>query len=94
MAPRVYTSCISCSWFSVTWIGIWDVGFGDLEVFTCSTRVIAYLHVMFSLLHSYLYTCDHLLYIPVACIMIYPVRVDLGVDIICIASRASFLEAC
>jgi len=78
-------------WF-VSWI--WGVGFGVFGVFTCRTRVIAYLHVMFSLLHSYLYTCDHLLYIPVACIMIYPVRVDLGVDIICIASRASFHEAC
>jgi hypothetical protein len=74
------------------WIHVLD--FGVLEVFTCRARVIAYSHAMFSLC-TRIYICDHFIFIHAcSCIMIYPVRVDLGVDIICIASRASFHEAC
>ena len=94
MAPRVYTSCISCSWFSVTWFWICDVGFDDLGVFTCvhvslhtcTSRLVYALASLYYVIIIYMHTCS--------CITLYPVRVDLGVDIICIASRAPFHEAC
>ena len=93
IAFHVYIICISCMWISLIGIWIWDVGFGDLGVFTC---VHVSLHTcMPRLVCAFvLYPCDHWYIHTCSCITVYPVRVDLGVDIICIASRASFPEAC